>query len=67
MFIIYDPDVATLKGRMVHQKPSIVPFFEPIVIPEYILRYHGNVHVAANFFHVQNLIFLVTKSMKINY
>ena len=37
MLIIYRPDVAILKGRMLHQKSSIVPIFEPVVVPEYIL------------------------------
>ena len=49
MLIIYGPDVATLKGRMMHQKPSKIPIFEPIVVPEYILKLHGRVHLAAVF------------------
>ena len=49
MSMIYGTDVATLKGRIVHQKPSIVPTFEPVVVPDYILQHHGDVHLAAVF------------------
>ena len=49
MNIIYGPDVATLEGRMVNQKPSAIPIFEPVVVPEYILQHHGKVHLAADY------------------
>ena len=65
MNIIYGPDVATLKGRMVNQKPSAVLIFEPVVVPEYILQYHGKVYLAADFFYVLGLVFILTKSRKI--
>ena len=62
---IYGPEVAVIKGRSTKQKPSVVPIFKPISLPSYILKYHRVIQLAADFFYVQGLVFLLTKSRKI--
>ena len=56
MHVIFGPDIATLKGRLVKQKPSLIPNYEPTIIPDYILKYHGNVTLMADFLRAGNCL-----------
>ena len=63
--VIYGPDVGTLKGRSTKDKPSIIPIFEPITLPDYILQHHKHIELSVDFYYVQGQVFLLSKSKKI--
>ena len=64
MLIMYGPDVASLKCRMINQKPTALPLFEPRVVHEYVLQNRGKVHLTAGFFYVYELIYQLPKKIQ---
>ena len=49
---IYGPEIYSLKGKLTRHKPTAIPTFAPVAVPNYILKRHHNVTLTADFLYL---------------
>ncbi len=62
---IYDPDLASIRGKRVRRKPKRV-VTDYVEIPKQFLSIHGHVTLVADVMFVNSILFLVLASRSIN-
>ena len=65
--LIYGPDVASSKGKSSEAKPTAIPTFQPIVLPDYIMEHHMDVDLCVDFFMYKDWCFYIQNQEKLNY
>mmetsp|Transcript_25361 Transcript_25361/g.69903 ORF Transcript_25361/g.69903 Transcript_25361/m.69903 type:complete len:299 (+) Transcript_25361:426-1322(+) len=66
-FFIHGPDVASIRGRMVRQRPDPIPAYHPLTLPPELLELHKEVNLSVDVFFVQGRPHLHTISRDIQF